>query len=145
MIGMEFISHSPDETEVFGEALARRARVGLVIALSGDLGAGKTRLVKGFARGLGASGRVHSPTFTLANEYEDGRLKLFHIDLYRLDTPEQLGSAGLDEFLEPEGISVIEWAERIEHWWPSIPDLIKVRLEIISENERKIIYDDIGA
>jgi len=102
-------------------------------------------LVKGFARGLGASGRVHSPTFTLANEYEDGRLKLFHIDLYRLDTPEQLGSAGLDEFLEPEGISVIEWAERIEHWWPSIPDLIKVRLEIISENERKIIYDDIGA
>jgi tRNA threonylcarbamoyladenosine biosynthesis protein TsaE len=142
---MEFISHSPDETEVFGEALARRARGGLVIALSGDLGAGKTRLVKGFARGLGASGRVHSPTFTLVNEYGDGRLKLFHLDLYRLETPEQLGSVGLDEFLQPEGISIIEWAERVEHWEPGIRDLIKVRLEIIGENERRIICDDIGA
>jgi tRNA threonylcarbamoyladenosine biosynthesis protein TsaE len=116
-----------------------------VIALSGDLGAGKTRLVKGFARGLGASGRVHSPTFTLVNEYGDGRLKLFHLDLYRLETPEQLGSVGLDEFLQPEGISIIEWAERIEHWEPGIRDLIKVRLEIIGENERRIICDDIGA
>jgi tRNA threonylcarbamoyladenosine biosynthesis protein TsaE len=142
---MEFISHSPAETEAFGKALARHARAGLVIALSGDLGAGKTRLVKGFARGLGTFGRVHSPTFTLVNEYGDGRLKLFHLDLYRLETPEQLGSADLDEFLEPEGISIIEWAERIVHWGASIPDLIKVRIEIIGETERKIIYDDFGA
>ena len=81
-----FISHSPAETESLGEKLGRAAQRGLVIALSGDLGAGKTQFVKGLARGLGISARVHSPTFTLVNEYGGGRLKLFHLDLYRLET-----------------------------------------------------------
>src|SRR5471032_2938915 len=108
-----FISHSPVETEALGEKLGRAAECGLVLALSGDLGAGKTQFVKGLARGLGISVRVHSPTFTLVNEYGGGRLKLFHLDLYRLETPAQILSAGVEEFLPPDGVSVIEWAERL--------------------------------
>lgn len=117
----------------------------MVIALSGDLGAGKTQFVKGLARGLGCAGRVHSPTFTLVNEYGGGRLRLFHLDLYRLETPAQLLSAGIEEFLSPDGVSVIEWAERIYDSRFTIHDLKTVRIEILSETERKIIYDDLGA
>src|SRR5271169_5615416 len=109
-----FISHSPAETESLGERWGRAAQPGLVIGLSGDLGAGKTQLVKGFARGLGITARVHSPTFTLVNEYGGGRLKLFHLDLYRLETREQILSAGIGEFLQPDGVAVIEWAERLK-------------------------------
>ena len=111
---MEMISHSPAETEALGEQIGRSAGRGLVLALSGDLGAGKTQLVKGIARGLGVTARVHSPTFTLVNEYGGGRLKLFHLDLYRLETPAQILSAGIEEFLSPDGVAVIEWAERLE-------------------------------
>src|SRR5262249_898855 len=106
------LSHLPSETEALGEAWGREARIGLVIALTGDLGAGKTCLVRGIARGLGISARVHSPTFTLVNVYSGGRLRLFHLDLYRLETREQMLSAGLAEYLEPDGVTVIEWAER---------------------------------
>jgi tRNA threonylcarbamoyladenosine biosynthesis protein TsaE len=140
-----FISHSPAETEAFGEKLGRTAQSGFVFALSGDLGAGKTQLVKGIARGLGATVRVHSPTFTLVNEYGGGRLKLFHLDLYRLETPAQILSAGIEEFLQPDGVAVIEWAERIYDLRFTIYDLKKVQIEIIGEVERKIIYDDFGA
>jgi tRNA threonylcarbamoyladenosine biosynthesis protein TsaE len=106
------ISHTPAETEALGEACGRAAISGWVIALVGDLGAGKTQLVKGLARGLGITGRVHSPTFTLVNIYPGGRLPLFHLDLYRLETREQIVAAGLEEYLSPAGITVIEWAER---------------------------------
>src|SRR5580658_7865858 len=109
-----FISHSPAETESLGERWGRAARRGQVIALSGELGAGKTQLVKGIARGLGISARVHSPTFTLVTEYDGASLRLFHLDLYRLETREQILSAGLGEFLQPDGVSVIEWAERLD-------------------------------
>ena len=140
-----FISHSPAETETLGEKFGRAAQRGLVLALSGDLGAGKTQFVKGLARGLGVTARVHSPTFTLVNEYAGGRLKLFHLDLYRLETPAQMLSAGIEEFLSPDGVAVIEWAERIYDLRFTIYDLKKVQIEIISESERKIIYDDFGA
>ena len=106
------------------------------------MGAGKTQLVKGLARGLGVTARVHSPTFTLVNEYGGGRLKLFHLDLYRLETPAQILSAGIEEFLSPDGVAVIEWAERIYDLRFTIYDLKKVQIEIVSETERKIIYDD---
>jgi tRNA threonylcarbamoyladenosine biosynthesis protein TsaE len=109
------------------------------------LGAGKTQWVRGFARGLGIPARVHSPTFTLVNEYGGGRLKLFHLDLYRLETPAQLMSAGIDEYLSPDGVAVIEWAERACNPQSRLPDLITVKFEIVSESERKIIYDDPGA
>jgi tRNA threonylcarbamoyladenosine biosynthesis protein TsaE len=142
---MELISHSPAETEALGEKLGRAAQHGFVFALSGDLGAGKTQLVKGIARGLGVTARVHSPTFTLVNEYGGGRLKLFHLDLYRLETPAQILSAGIEEFLSPDGVAVIEWAERIYDLRFTIYDWKKVQIEIVSETERKIIYDDFGA
>ena len=140
-----FISHSPAETEALGEKLGRAAQSGFVFALSGDLGAGKTQLVKGIARGLGVTARVHSPTFTLVNEYGGGRLKLFHLDLYRLETPAQILSAGVEEFLVPDGVAVIEWAERIADCRLPIADLKNVKIEILGETERKIIYDDFGA
>ena len=145
---MEFISHSPAETEALGERWGRAAKHGLVLALSGDLGAGKTQLVKGLARGLDVTARVHSPTFTLVNEYGGGRLKLFHLDLYRLETPAQILSAGIEEFLSPDGVAVIEWAERISGLGSGIWGLgkpVQVKIAIVSETERKIIYDDFGA
>ena len=107
-----YISHNPGDTMALGEQWGRAAASGLVIGLSGDLGAGKTQLVKGLARGLGITARVHSPTFTLVNTYAGGRLTLFHLDLYRLEMPEQIAAAGLEEYLKPAGITVIEWAER---------------------------------
>ena len=143
-----FISHSPVETEALGEAWGRAAQAGWVIGLSGELGAGKTQLVKGLARGLGITARVHSPTFTLVNEYDGGRLRLFHLDLYRLETREEMRSAGLEEFLSPAGVTVIEWAERLkaesgkrkaETKW------ISVAIEFLGETERRIVYDDFGA
>jgi len=141
-----FISHSPAETESLGEQWGREAQRGLVIALSGDLGAGKTQLVRGLARGLGVATRVHSPTFTLVNEYGGGRLKLFHLDLYRLETTEQLHSAGIEEFLQPDGVAVIEWAERLEGGDWKIEDgrTRKVYIEVLSETERRIVYEDFG-
>src|SRR5882757_4955327 len=129
-----FISHSPADTESLGERFGRAAQRGLVIALSGDLGAGKTQFVRGLARGLGFAERVHSPTFTLVNEYGGGRLKLFHLDLYRLETPAQILSAGIEEFLSPDGVAVIEWAERMAdgRWKMEDGILKKVKIEIIS-------------
>jgi len=141
---MEIISHNPAETEALGETIGQAAKSGQVIALNGDLGAGKTQFVKGLARGLGIAGRVHSPTFTLVNEYGGGRLRLFHLDLYRLETREQILSAGIEEFLKPDGVSVIEWAGRISDLRTTVQDLKQVQIEILNEAERKIIYDDFG-
>jgi tRNA threonylcarbamoyladenosine biosynthesis protein TsaE len=139
-----FISHSPAETESLGEAWGRAARPGLVIGLSGDLGAGKTQLVKGLARGLGITARIQSPSFALVNAHPGGRLPLFHLDLYRLDTPEQIAAAGLEEYLQPAGVAVIEWVEK----WPEAvrisAGIRQAQLEILSETERRIIYEDPG-
>ncbi|MCX6904205.1 MAG: tRNA (adenosine(37)-N6)-threonylcarbamoyltransferase complex ATPase subunit type 1 TsaE [Verrucomicrobia bacterium] len=150
------ISHSPEETISLGEAWGRAAQRGLVIGLSGELGAGKTQLVKGVARGLGVSARVTSPSFALVNEYPSGRLPLFHLDLYRLDTPAQIISAGLEDYLfDPRGVAVVEWMER----WTAEDENQKaevggqrrparygrVIIETISELARRITYDDFGA
>jgi len=143
-----FISHSPAETQSLGESWGRAAERGLVIALAGDLGAGKTELVKGIARGLGATARVHSPTFTLVNEYAGGRWRLFHLDLYRLETPEQIIAAGLEEFLRPDGVTVIEWAEKLKAEGRSQKaetKWVSVKIEILNESERRIVYDGFGA
>jgi tRNA threonylcarbamoyladenosine biosynthesis protein TsaE len=142
-----FISHSPADTESLGEQWGREAQRGRVIALSGDLGAGKTQLVRGLARGLGITSRVHSPTFTLVNEYGGGRLPLFHLDLYRLERPEQIRDAGLEEFLQPDGVAVIEWAERLLGLGSGIWGLgqtITVKIEVLNDTERRIIYENPG-
>lgn len=133
---------------MLGETFGRAAERGWIIALSGELGAGKTQFVRGLARGLGVTMRVHSPTFTLVNEYGGGRLKLFHLDLYRLETAQQILAAGIEEFLSPNGVAVIEWAERLEAasgQRPAENPMVHVTLEIVGNTERKIIYDDFGA
>ena len=135
-----FISKSAEQTLEFGERIGRAAQSGQVIGLSGDLGAGKTQLVKGIARGLGIPARVHSPTFALLNEYSGGRLPLFHLDLYRLNNADEVASAGLEVFLaEPAGVAVVEWIER---WSAKDKSIRHVTLEHMSENERRIVYDD---
>lgn len=136
------ISNSPGETFLVGAALGREARTGWVIGLTGDLGAGKTQLVKGIAHGLGYDGRVTSPSFTLVNVYEGGRLPLYHLDLYRLSTTGEILGAGLDEYLDPEGVAVIEWMER----WEGPPPTLgrRLRIEILGENERRIHYENFG-
>jgi tRNA threonylcarbamoyladenosine biosynthesis protein TsaE len=155
------ISHSPSETEALGEEWGRAARRGMIIGLSGDLGAGKTQLVKGLARGLGITKRVHSPTFALVNIYTGGQLTLFHLDLYRLETREQILAAGLEEYLRPDGVTVIEWAERWFEGVQSPKSKVQnsedhsgrqalaqfrwVKIETVSETERRIIYEDTGA
>ena len=106
------ISHSPEETSALGEAWGRTAAAGLVIGLTGDLGAGKTQLVKGLARGLGVMARVQSPTFALVHEYTGGRLPLYHLDFYRLEQERELTGIGLDDYLDARGILAIEWADK---------------------------------
>ena len=103
-------SHSPAETFAHGRALAASLRAGDVLALDGDLGAGKTHFVKGIAAGLGCEGDVTSPTFTLVHEYTGGRLPLFHFDFYRLESESETLRLGLDDYLGAGGVLVIEWA-----------------------------------
>ena len=146
-----FISKSPEETMTLGERWGREAPSGQVIGLTGALGSGKTQLVKGIARGLGVTNRVHSPTFTLINEYNGGRLSLFHLDLYRLESRREIVAAGLEEyFCRSKGVAVIEWAER---WFDPVSTsgfqvsglrLRRVSLEVLSERERRIAYEDFG-
>ena len=145
------ISRSPEETLALGEQWGRAAQRGWVIGLSGDLGAGKTQFVRGFARGLGITARVHSPTFALLNEYGGGRLRLFHLDLYRLNSADEVAGAGLEEYLiNPDGVAVVEWIER---WLPEVqrPEskaqgrVRLVRIETLSETERQFTYEDSGA
>ena len=111
---MEYISNSAQETEALGERLAARLRPGDVIAYTGDLGAGKTAFTRGLARGLGVADRVTSPTFTIVNEYEGGRLPLFHFDLYRMDSPEELFDIGWEDYLARGGVCAVEWSENVK-------------------------------
>ena len=124
------------ETLEFGGRLARELRRGDVIALSGELGAGKTALVKGVARGLGIAVEVTSPTFTLIHEYGGGRLALYHIDLYRIDSVPQALAIGIEDYLNGTGVTVIEWAERIASLLP--PHTTRIRIESLGENTRRI-------
>jgi tRNA threonylcarbamoyladenosine biosynthesis protein TsaE len=112
-------SHSPAETFAHGRALATTLRAGDVVALDGDLGAGKTHFVKGIAAGLGCEGDVTSPTFTLVHEYTGGRLPLFHFDFYRLESEDEVLRIGLDDYLGAGGALVIEWAGKFPALLPA--------------------------
>lgn len=140
------ISRSPEETEALGRAFGERAQAGMIIGLKGDLGAGKTQFVRGVAAGVGANERVYSPTFALINEYATGRMPIYHIDLYRLDTEEAILSAGLDEFFQQnDGITLIEWFERLEtNGMETIANHV-IRFEVVGDTERKIIDENPGA
>ena len=110
---MEYRTHSESETEAVGEALATTLSPGTVIAFTGDLGAGKTAFTRGLARGLGIGERVTSPTFTIVNEYEGGRLPLFHFDMYRLESSEELFDIGWEDYLRRGGVCAVEWSEQV--------------------------------
>jgi tRNA threonylcarbamoyladenosine biosynthesis protein TsaE len=146
-----FISRSPEETAALGEAWGREVQPGWVLALTGALGAGKTQLVRGLARGLGSQARVHSPTFVLVHLYEGGRLPLHHLDLYRRKGPAEVIGAGLEDYLYPrQAVAVIEWAERwlgegLDAVHPGIRKLRRVRLELGAGDLREIGYEDSGA
>lgn len=120
---MERYSESERDTEALGEALARQMAPGAVVAFTGDLGAGKTAFVRGMARGLGIQARVTSPTFTIVNEY-DGDVPLFHFDMYRLASSDELYDIGWDDYLARGGVCAVEWSERVADALP--PDAICV-------------------
>ncbi len=110
---MEFVTCSPEETRALGERLAQVLGPGTVVAFTGDLGAGKTAFISGMARGLGIQEWVTSPTFTIVNEYEGGRLPLFHFDMYRLGSAEELFHIGWEDYLARGGICAVEWSENV--------------------------------
>ena len=129
---MQFLSHSTQETEAIGEELAQKLRGGDVLAFTGSLGMGKTAFTRGLARGLGCRGRVTSPTFTIVNEYE-GRTPLFHFDMYRLGSSDELFDIGWDDYLARGGICVVEWSERVSDALPE--DTIFVDIARTDEHE----------
>ena len=112
---MEYLSHSPEETEHIGEMLGRRLRPGTVVAYRGGLGMGKTAFTRGLARG---AGRVTSPTFTIVNEY-DGATPLFHFDMYRLGSSDELFDIGWEDYLTRGGVCAVEWSERVDDAMPA--------------------------
>ncbi|MCX6601911.1 MAG: tRNA (adenosine(37)-N6)-threonylcarbamoyltransferase complex ATPase subunit type 1 TsaE [bacterium] len=131
-----FLSHSPSETESWAAEFAKKLKGGEIIALTGELGAGKTVIAKGIGRGLGVREEVLSPSFNYLLEYR-GRLQLFHADLYRIDGPQAFRALGLDEYLDRGGVMLIEWAERVKDSLP--PETIWI--EIVpgeGDQERRI-------
>ena len=132
---MEFITNSAQETEQVGQALGTRLLPGTVLAYEGDLGAGKTAFTRGLARGLGATEQVTSPTYTIVNEYLSGRIPLFHFDMYRLASADDLWDIGWEDYLERGGVCAVEWSENVRE---AMEDAITVRIEKLGEESRKI-------
>lgn len=134
---MEYRSNSPGETEALGAALAKLLWPGAVVAFTGDLGAGKTAFVRGMAQGLGVAGRVTSPTFTIVNEYEGGRLPLFHFDLYRLASSDELFEIGWEDYLRRGGVCAVEWSENAADALEG--DAVRVDLRRGAEDGQRVI------
>ena len=138
---MVLLSHSAEETERFGETLAATLHPGSVVAYTGALGMGKTAFTRGLARGLGCRGRVTSPTFTIVNEYE-GKMPLFHFDMYRLSSSDDLFDIGWEDYLSRGGICAVEWSERVTDALP--PDTVFVNITRDTENENQRIITITG-
>ncbi len=135
---MEFVTNSKLETEELGARLAARLEPGAVVAFTGDLGAGKTAFTRGLARGLGIPDRVTSPTFTIVNEYEGGRLPLFHFDMYRLASSEELFDIGWEDYLVRGGVCAVEWSENVSDALEE--DVISVEICRGEAESRRIIH-----
>ena len=135
---MEFITNSPEETEALGAALGKRLPAGTVIAYRGDLGAGKTAFTRGLARGLGCTDTVTSPTYTIVNEYVSGRIPLFHFDMYRLRSSDDLWDIGWEDYLERGGVCAVEWSENVAD---AMENAVTVNLEKLGENTRRITIE----
>ena len=139
---MEYISSSVKETEDVGAGLAQRLAPGAVVAFTGDLGAGKTAFVRGMARGLGIADRVTSPTFTIVNEYGDGRLPLFHFDMYRLGGSDELFDIGWEDYLVRGGICAVEWSEIVDDALDA--DCIRVDIRRGADDSQRVITIEEG-
>ena len=135
---MEFITNSPEQTEAVGAALGNILKPGTILAYRGDLGAGKTAFTRGLARGLGADETVTSPTYTIVNEYLTGRLPLFHFDMYRLGSSDELWDIGWEDYLERGGICAVEWSENVAD---AMESAIRVTIEKTGEDSRKITIE----
>ena len=135
---MQFITHSAEETEALGERLAQTLTGGEVVAYFGELGAGKTAFTRGLARGLGISMRVTSPTYTIVNEYSGGRLPLFHFDMYRLGSSDELFDIGWEDYLARGGVVAVEWSENVTD---ALDGAITVRIEKTAADERRITIE----
>ena len=135
---MEFFTNSPQETEGIGEALGKILPAGAVLAYEGDLGAGKTAFTRGLARGLGYTEPVTSPTYTIVNEYLGGRLPLFHFDMYRLHSSDDLFDIGWEDYLDRGGICAVEWSENVEE---ALENAIFVTIEKTGEDSRRITVE----
>ena len=134
---MQFLSHSTQETEAIGEELAQKLRGGDVLAFTGSLGMGKTAFTRGLARGLGCRGRVTSPTFTIVNEYE-GRTPLFHFDMYRLGSSDELFDIGWDDYLARGGVCAVEWSARVTDALPEDTIIVDIARTVEHEDWRTI-------
>ena len=135
---MEFITHNPAETEALGAALARALHPGAVIAYRGDLGAGKTAFTRGLAQGLGCAEQVTSPTYTIVNEYLSGKMPLFHFDMYRLGSADDLWDIGWDDYLDRMGVCAVEWSENVDE---AMEDAIFVTIEKLGDEDRRITIE----
>ena len=135
---MEYITNSPEETEALGAALAEKLQPGTVLAFRGDLGAGKTAFTRGLARGLGAGDRVTSPTYTIVNEYLSGRLPLFHFDMYRLESEDDLFDIGWEDYLERGGVCAVEWSENVKD---AMEGAVGICIEKLGEDSRRITIE----
>ena len=139
---MTYVTNSPAETEALGQRLAERLQPGDVIAYTGDLGAGKTAFTRGLARGLGITERITSPTFTIVNEYQGGRLPLFHFYMYRLGSSEELYEIGWEDYLARGGVCAVEWSEIVADALEE--DCIRVDIrQGDTENQRKITVEGV--
>ena len=137
---MEFITNSPEQTEQVGAALGKILAPGTILAYRGDLGAGKTAFTRGLARGLGYTEPVTSPTYTIVNEYLGGRLPLFHFDMYRLSSSDDLWDIGWEDYLERDGVCAVEWSENVDD---AMENAIYVRIEKTGEETRKITIEGV--
>ena len=135
---MEYITHSPEQTEEVGRALGEKLAPGTVIAYRGDLGAGKTAFTRGLARGLGYPEPVTSPTYTIVNEYLGGRLPLFHFDMYRLRSSDDLWDIGWEDYLDRGGVCAVEWSENVAD---AMEDPILITIEKLGEDTRQITIE----
>ena len=135
---MTFLTNAPQETEALGEALAKTLMPGTVIAYRGDLGAGKTAFTRGLARGLGFLDMVTSPTYTIVNEYLGGRLPLFHFDMYRLASSDDLWDIGWEDYLDRNGVCAVEWSENVDE---AMENAVYVTIEKTGEESRKITIE----
>lgn len=133
---VRFRSPSPEETENLGRELSEKLKPGTVIGLEGPVGAGKSVLTRGIARGLGIKGPVTSPTYTLITQYPEGRIPLYHMDLYRIDSEEEFEMIGATDLLYAQGISIIEWFRKVESLLPE--DLLVISVNIEENSERSI-------